>query len=432
MSQNRRWRPPYFSSISGVRGKLTAVRVAVIGAKQGMVGGAETYVAQFLAAFVARGHQLAFAFENASQPERAADRGIESIVRWDASTMTRKVFLDRLAAFEPDIVFLQGARDGTLDLELARRFRTVLFAHGFYGTCATGWRVHRLPQRQICTRRFGAACLPMNYLRGCGARNPIRLLDLYSNQRTRAQALKALAATIVASGYMRKVYVEHGLLDSDVHVLPYPVEGVPDPEPPPPSESLHRVLFLGRLTSGKGCARAVQATARCQRALGRTLHLTVAGEGPELARSQRVAARLGVQANFVGWVGSDQRLELLRKADVLIIPSLWPEPFGIVGIEAASVGLPAVAYAAGGIVDWLRPGQTGELAEGAGFGPRPLAEALERALRDAAHHRQLQLGAWRMAHEFDADRHFSKLEDLFFELSRAATERSADGSVAAP
>jgi glycosyltransferase involved in cell wall biosynthesis len=357
---------------------------------------------------------------------------MEPVVRWDLSAMTRMAFLDRLAIFDPDIVFLQGAHDAALDLELTGRFRTVLFAHAFYGTCATGWRVHRIPLRQTCTRRFGAACLPMNYLRGCGARNPMQLLNLYASQRCRAKVLEGLAATIVASEYMRQVYIEHGVLDSEVHVLPYPAEGIPDPAPPPPSKSYNRILFLGRLTSGKGCARAVQAAARCQRALGRTLHLTVAGEGPELARCQQLAVRLGVQAEFVGWVGPAQRLELLRKADVLIVPSLWPEPFGIVGIEAASVGLPAVAYAAGGIVDWLRPGQTGELADGTGFRPRPLAAALERALRDAQHHRHLQLGAWRMSHEFGTDQHFSRLEKLFFELSARGTHRSSSDSVTEP
>jgi glycosyltransferase involved in cell wall biosynthesis len=396
---------------------VTAVRIAVIAAKQGVVGGAETYIARFLPAFLARGHHLAFAFELASQPERAIDRGLDPVERWDLSAMTRSAFLDRLAAFDADIVFLQGAEDPNLDLELTRRFRTVLFAHGFYGTCATGWRVHRIPTRQICTRKFGAACLPVNYLRGCGARNPLKLLDAYSKERSRAKILETLTATIVASEYMRQVYVEHGVVENKLHLLPYPAEGVPDPAPPPPSQSCNRVLFLGRLTSGKGGARAVQATARCQRALGRPLHLTVAGEGPELARCKQIASRLGVKADFVGWVGPEQRSELLRKSDVLIVPSLWPEPFGIVGIEAAAVGLPAVAYAAGGIVDWLRSGETGELADGTSFEVRPLAAALDRALRDPAHHRRLQLGAWRRANEFDADRHFSRLEKLFLELS---------------
>lgn len=396
-----------------------SMRIAIVGANQDVVGGAETYLTWLLAALVAHGHEVAFAYElSSTDPARAVDRGIAPLIRWDLQALTRTAFLEQLTAFQPDIVFLQGSRDEDLDLTLARRFRAVLFAHAFYATCATGWRVHRLPQRQICARQFGPACLAVNYLRGCGARNPVTLLNLYSRQRGRSEVLRALAGTVVASEYMRRVYAEHGVPDRDVHVIPYPTERAPDPAPPSPRGSPNRLLFLGRLTSGKGASRAIQVTARAQRALGRSLQLTIAGVGPELERCRKTALRLGVQVDFAGWVGPEQRLALLRESDVLIVPSLWPEPFGIVGIEAGSVGLPAVGYRAGGIVDWLRPGETGELADGSGFSARALAAALERALGDPEHHRSLQLGAWRMAHEFGAARHLSQLENLFYDISR--------------
>jgi glycosyltransferase involved in cell wall biosynthesis len=177
------------------------------------------------------------------------------------------------------------------------------------------------------------------------------------------------------------------------------------------------VLFLGRFTTGKGGVRAVQATARCQRSLGdRRLVLTMAGDGPELERCRRLATKLGVPSEFPGWVGTEQRLQLLRNADVLIVPSQWPEPFGMVGVEAACVGVPAVAYRAGGIVDWLRPGVNGELAEG--FGAQSLAQALVRTLREPQHHQRLRLGAWQTAREFNRSQHVSRLEAFFQDLVR--------------
>jgi glycosyltransferase involved in cell wall biosynthesis len=397
------------------------VRIAIVAANQGVVGGAETYLAWLLATLVARGHDVGFAFEFATdEPSRAVDWGIEPLVRWDLKALARKAFMEQISAFRPDIVFMQGCHDQTLELELAPRFVSVMFAHAFYGTCATGWRVHRLPGRQICSRRFGPACLPLNFVRGCGARNPVHLLNMYSGQRDRSSVVQRLAGVVVASQYMRALYVQHGVPGSNVHVLPPPAEFAPDTSPPAARGSRDHVVFLGRLISSKGAARAIQATARCQRALGRPLRLTLAGEGPELRLCRRLASKLRVNTHFPGWVGSEQRLQLLRSADVLIVPSLWPEPFGMVGVEAASLGVPAVGYAAGGITDWLRPGETGELAETSSFDPRALAEALERALRDAEHHRQLQLGAWRMAHEFSAARHIAGLEKLFFELHRNA------------
>jgi glycosyltransferase involved in cell wall biosynthesis len=400
------------------------VRIAISGAHQAIVGGAETYLTWLLRTLVARGHEVAFAFERAAEAhEQAVDQNLEPLIRWNVAAMTRKDFLVEVASFSPDVVFLQGASDESLDLALTQLFRTVLFAHAFYGTCATGWKVHHRPTLQLCTRRFGAACLPMNYLRGCGARSPVQLLRVYSNQRARTAVLRGLAGLVVASEYMRQVYVQNGIDDRAVRVLPPPVNLEPDPAPPPPRQLPRRVLFLGRFTKGKGGSRAIQAVARCQRSMGdRTLSLTMAGEGPEFARCQRLAVKLGVPTDFPGWVGPEHRLALLRNADVLIVPSLWPEPFGMVGVEAASLGVPSVAYRAGGMVDWLRSGESGELAEG--FGVRALAQALQRALLDPQHHRRLQLGAWETAHEFVGERHISGLETFFTDLVRPASVRS--------
>ena len=395
------------------------MRIAITGASQTLAGGAENYLNWLLRALVRRGHEVAFAFEHAAgDPDRAVDRNVEPLTRWDLGAVTRSEFLAKLTSFRPDIVFLQSASDPTLDLALSQRFRTVLFVHAFYGTCATGKKVHHIPTLQICTRRFGPACLPVNYLRGCGARNPVQLLNVYSDQFTRAKVVQCLAGLIVASEYMRQVCIQNGVDDRVVRVLPYPVNLEPDSVPPASAcESPRRVLFLGRFTSDKGAVRAVQAMARCQRSIrDRQLVLTMAGDGPELDRCRRLAMRLGVASDFPGWVDAERRLSLLRSADVLIVPSQWPEPFGMVGVEAGSVGVPAVAYRAGGIVDWLRPGVSGELAEG--FGSRSLAQALERALRDPQHHQRLRLGAWQTAREFGGDRHVSGLEAFFQELSR--------------
>ena len=101
---------------------------------------------------------------------------------------------------------------------------------------------------------------------------------------------------------------------------------------------------------------------------------------------QSDARRLGVKAEYLGWIGMDRRETEMRAADVLGVPSLWPEPFGLVGLEAGCVGLPAAGYATGGIPDWLAPGETGESAPGDAPAPKDLAAALVRVLADD-HHR---------------------------------------------
>jgi glycosyltransferase involved in cell wall biosynthesis len=90
----------------------------------------------------------------------------------------------------------------------------------------------------------------------------------------------------------------------------------------------------------------------------------------------------------------------MRQSDLLAIPSLWPEPFGLVGIEAACRGLPSVTFDLGGISEWLRRGYTGELAPGDPPTAQVLADAIVRAFINPQHHYRLRQGAWETANRF--------------------------------
>jgi len=94
----------------------------------------------------------------------------------------------------------------------------------------------------------------------------------------------------------------------------------------------------------------------------------------------------------------------------LIVPSVWPEPFGLVGIEAGCVGLPAVGYGVGGIPDWLKPGISGELAPGKIPNPHELADAVVRAIGEESHWQKLRVGAWETAKSFTLQKHLQQLE----------------------
>jgi glycosyltransferase involved in cell wall biosynthesis len=108
----------------------------------------------------------------------------------------------------------------------------------------------------------------------------------------------------------------------------------------------------------------------------------------------------------------------MRQADLLAVPSVWPEPFGLVGIEAGSIGLPAVAYAVGGIPDWLLPGQSGEVAAADPPTVDGLADAIVRALADPGHYANLCRGAWEVAQRFTLDTHIAKLVPILEAAAR--------------
>jgi glycosyltransferase involved in cell wall biosynthesis len=147
-----------------------------------------------------------------------------------------------------------------------------------------------------------------------------------------------------------------------------------------------------------------------EKMLGRPLALTVAGHGPEGKNLENFAQRSALKVEFLGWVGNPQKSDLIDQADLLVVPSLWPEPFGLVGIEAGARGLPSVAYDVGGISDWLIPGYSGELAPGHPPTAEGLAVAIARALSDPSHYAKLCQGACEVAGRFTLAAHLSKLE----------------------
>jgi len=130
--------------------------------------------------------------------------------------------------------------------------------------------------------------------------------------------------------------------------------------------------------------------------------LLIVGGGPERATLEReVAAR--PWASRVRWTtAADVRLPL-SMMDVVVVPSLWEEPFGLVAVEAMAAGRPVVASRAGGLPEIVVDGETGLLAA---RGDMPgLASALRRLLADAALRRRLgEAGRQRAVERFSSER----------------------------
>jgi len=100
------------------------------------------------------------------------------------------------------------------------------------------------------------------------------------------------------------------------------------------------------------------------------------------------------------------------------MPSIWPEPFGMSGPEAAAHGIPAAAFAVGGIPEWLQDGDNGHLAPADPPGAEALADAVTRCLGDREHYRRLRQGAFCRAATYDLGGHLGKLIQVLDEAAR--------------
>jgi glycosyltransferase involved in cell wall biosynthesis len=388
------------------------MRILIATWNRNIVGGAERYLQAILPSLLKRGHEISFLYERpVSQDRETIDRRLP-IATWSMADLGLPKLMQTVREWKPDVVYSHGLDSSELETALFTGYPTVLFAHNYYGTCGTGNKCHSFPEVRPCGRRFGPMCLALHYPRRCGGLNPFETWRVFRRQGERNRGLPQYRAIIVASAHMYREFLQHGLAKEKLHLAPLPItDTAPQSAPPGPKAPSGRILLVGRLSELKGAKTLIHALAKLGGKLGPLL-LTIAGDGPERQALQDLARELRVRTEFAGWIQTDQKQALMREADLLVVPSLWPEPFGLVGIEAGCVGLPAVAFDVGGISDWLIPGYSGELAPGDPPRPEGLAEAMVRALSNRDHYSHLCRGAWEVASRFTLDAHLEKLEPI--------------------
>lgn len=121
------------------------------------------------------------------------------------------------------------------------------------------------------------------------------------------------------------------------------------------------ILYLGRLESIKGIDILCEAYAAIAPELPHT-RLDIAGSGSREASLRESYGGLA-QFRFHGHVAGPAKEKLITEADVLVMPSIWQEVFGISIIEAYAYGKPVIASRIGGMPELVREGQTGLLVE---------------------------------------------------------------------
>ncbi len=162
----------------------------------------------------------------------------------------------------------------------------------------------------------------------------------------------------------------------------------------PPSGAREGILFVGRLVPQKGVHILVEALAGMP--AGAPVRLTIIGVGPEMEVLQSFARRHGVAATFAGEQDRDEVARAMRSAAMVIVPSTYEEPLGLVALEAMAAGALVVVTATGGLGSLVDDGITGIVV--APGDPAALRDGVERALAIlAAPARRADVGAAALA-----------------------------------
>jgi len=393
------------------------MRILIANDGFGDAGGVQNYLDAVAGGLAARGHSLAILHRDTT-PAPFAEAPTRRLPQFSVAHEGIEPTLARVARWAPDVCFSHNMNVLAVDHALIARWPVVKFMHGYLGTCIGGQKRFGFPFARPCDRRFGLPCLALYGPRHCGELKVGPFVRHYLWAREQHELLDRYRTIVVASEHMRREYVRHGVPPS--HILVNQLFPTHAESPSGVAEPCGEwsVAFSGRMAVLKGGDLLVHAIAEASTRLGREIRLLLIGDGPQRPVWERLASDRGVPWTSAGWLRGDERWRWLRRASVLAVPSTWPEPFGLVGLEAAALGIPAVAFDVGGVREWLRPGINGHLVPADPPRASSFADALVHMFADAGQLNAMGGRALTVAREMSLERHLDRLEGTFAPYAR--------------
>ena len=334
------------------------MRIAFLNWNNRRFGGTGSYLGTVMPALHAAGHEVAL-WHEVDTPSDYPVLPIPTNARtWSVSTLGLSTAIDELRNWRPDLLYAHGLLEPSVESEALGVAPAVFFAHDYYGTCINGQKTLTRPVVTPCHRTFGWQCMAEYYPKRCGGLSPVTMVRQFRRQQDRLHLLSRYGAIVTHSSHMQQEYLKHGFPATRVFNVKYgsrtdgASEGCVRAQRSP--DGAWRLLFAGRMDRLKGGSELLQSLPDVIRRLMRPVQLTFAGDGPARSAWETEAAALcrvepDIHVTFRGWLTSDVLDVLYAESDLLVLPSLWPEPLALVGLEAGRYGLPTVAFDVGGI-----------------------------------------------------------------------------------
>jgi glycosyltransferase involved in cell wall biosynthesis len=336
-----------------------AMNILMVNEKGWFFGGVEQLVNDVATGLAERGHRIALLSTEALPQGRdplsapfAASSCLDPTVSLDAWKQRVKAMVEE---FEIEVAYIHRLAPAAA-IEAILEYRPVVrYVHDHDLYCPRRHKYFPLTTR-ICNRPMGTACVAHGCLLTPNGPWPgIPWLINLPQKHSELQFNRRLPRLCVGSNWMRDMMVTNGFSADQVEVLPPIPMGLE--QEPSSLDTEPIVLFVGQVIRGKGVDLLLRALAEVRQ----PFRALIVGTGNHMQACVELARKLklGGQVSFLGWVSHDRIGDYFGRARVVAVPSRWPEPFGMVGLEAMWASRPVVAFAVGGIPDWLADGESG-------------------------------------------------------------------------
>jgi len=330
------------------------MRILFLNTTGGFLGGVEQNIALAAQGLAARGHICAFGcFKRSGVGQERFDALFSSV--WDLVTTP---IAEVVAQTRPEVIYVHKLEAIQPVLDAAQGCKVVRMVHDHDLYCPRKHKYY-FHNHKICTHKAGLVCYADLAFLERGPQG-LRYASIGAKLKEMRQNRK-VDALIVGSAYMKQELLRNGFDEASIHTIPPCVAPLSQPLQPLPAES--SVLYVGQLIRGKGVDTLLEAYALLPHDLRCHAHLHIIGAGNDRERLEDIAKASCIDDTvlFDGWVSHDELAKYYDNATLLAVPSRWPEPFGMVGVEAMLRERPVVACRVGGIPDWLVDGVTGFL-----------------------------------------------------------------------
>lgn len=373
-------------------------------------GGAEVFLERLSSDLVTRGHQILVAClsptpaRHGNETLQVHEFGLRNIY-WPFDGTRHKPWLK--AVWHLRNAFGRGGASD-IDSLLASEKPDLVHTHNLSGFTSAVWqkiRARGIPL--LHTIHDYALLCPSATMFRRNANCTTQCLDCRFLSWSNQEHSRFVDAVVGVSGFVLEQHVRRGYFPSASHHVIH--NGNPSADflsaPLPHKASpVLRVGYLGRLAPSKGIELMLDALTplvplRCQ--------VLVAGAG---AKEYEAKLKSRYEACGVQFVGRVDSHKFLTDIDVLVTPSLWQEPFGLVLCEAMSAGVPVVASAVGGIPEIVEHGECGFLFE------RGDGDALRNYVVQLADDRELHRRMSRFCQEKAATYKFERTVDSYLRV----------------